>query len=47
VRLVGCNKDFLITVFNIEPIHGKKERERAREREKKKKGFISVVTLSN
>lgn len=32
--LVGYNKDFLITVFNIEPIHGKKKE---RKREKKKK----------
>ena len=36
--LVGYNKEFLITVFEIEPIQNKK---------KKKKGFISVVTLSN
>ena len=35
--LVGYNKEFLITVFEIEPIQNKQ----------KKKGFISVVTLSN
>lgn len=44
--LVGCNKNSLITVFNMEPVQDKKGREREKGREKKK-GFISVVTLSN